>query len=148
MRSGEHVWRLTLDANECDSFSIVRCLYNILALALVALWLPATLRCEIETLPGLEFLGCATPCNGADDKGCSDCANLETGLVKISNDQIKAPAPTELLPCQCEFCLRSEFLEPDPDGNVPRQQTGTSDERQRTWHFVRRAALPARAPSV
>lgn len=115
---------------------------------LVVLWLPATLRCEIETLPGLEFLGCATPCNGADDKSCSDCANLETGLVKISNDQIKAPAPAELLLCQCEFCLRPEFSAPDSGVRVTRQQTGTRDERQRTWHFVRRAALPSRAPSV
>jgi hypothetical protein len=138
-----------LGSVSCDLFSVVRRLYNTLALLLVAFWLPATLRCEIETVPGLEFFGCETPCNGVTDKSCTDgCAILETGLIKISNDDVKASPPTEALLCQCLICLPCEFREPDPDADFSRPRDGDGDERQRTWQFVQRAAQPSRAPSV
>jgi hypothetical protein len=128
----------------------VRRFYNIFALLLVAFWLPATLRCEIETVPGLEFFGCETPCNGVTDKSCTDgCAVLEGGLFKISNDEVKAPVPSENDLCLCAACsLCSALRAPDPATDVVVHRGGDEDARARTWHFVRRAAPPSRAPSV
>lgn len=115
---------------------------------LAVIWLPATLRCEIGSLPGFELLGCATPCDGPVNKGCSDgCTVLEIGLVKISNDEAKAPPPLEGLLCQCVICLRAELRVSDPDSGLLRQGDSDGGKRDRTWQFVRRAAPPSRAPT-
>ncbi|MCX6952773.1 MAG: hypothetical protein NTV51_11495 [Verrucomicrobia bacterium] len=114
------------------------------------LWLPATLRCEIgQILPEAAFFGCASPCNDMSDKGCTDsCAVFETGMIKISSDDVKAPPPSEALLCACLICLRGDFVEPDPASELMPGRDDHGDEFQRTWHLVQRAAPLSRAPSV
>jgi hypothetical protein len=113
------------------------------------LWLPASLRCEIEqALPDVAFFGCAIPCDGMSNKSCTDgCAVLETGLVKFSSDDAKASPPSEALLCACAICLR-DFAEPDLTSELIPGRDDHGDEFQRTWHFVQRAAPLSRAPSV
>ena len=86
---------MTMANPSCDLFSVVRRLNFIVVLGLVALWLPATLRCVIEALPGLEFLGCTTPCDGLVGGHCGDgCNILESGLFKVSSDDARPTPPT------------------------------------------------------
>lgn len=141
--------KLTIARSGFDLVSIVRRVHINLALILAVLWLPATLRCEIEAIPGLEVFGCETPCGGATDKGWTDgCSVLEAGLIKISNADVKAPTPSEALLCECIICLSCDFAEPDPAVDFVRRRDGDGGECQRTWQFVQRAAPPSRAPSV
>jgi len=93
-------------------------LISLVALVMVALWLPATLRCELELVPGLEALGCKTPCNPATGDGCSDgCAVLDGSLFKVSNDvRVSAPFGTDVCDCPaCGLCAALRGPSPAPD---------------------------------
>lgn len=122
---------------------------KIAALLLVALWLPATLHCELETLPGFEFL---SSCCGGDDaaqppSGCQDdsCGAVESGLCKIEDN----PTITVGLPALLVLAAW-DFIAQPPDHS--RAQTSPASpappELPRVWRFSCRAALPPRAPSI
>jgi hypothetical protein len=135
-------------AGDCDLFSMRR-LFSFMAVVLVTIWLPATLRCELELVPGLEAMGCPTPCSDATGKNCTDgCVVLEGGLFKVAHDvKVAAPLATDL----CEglaCCLCSALRVPELAPAYLVRSGGAEDARQRTWQFVRRAAPPSRAPAV
>lgn len=125
-----------------------------IALVLLALWLPATSHCALEALS--EHVGevCATLCShdavhDADSgrPAADACAAVEDGAVKADSAAIAAPAPM-LFALACLDCLRAAILteadavEPaayaaaHPDDWVPRR------------HIESRAAAPARAPGL
>lgn len=126
-------------------------LKKLAALLLVALWLPATLHCQLEGL-GLDALfACPTGSDQAAhaDKGdCADdaCQLIETGQITFA----KARLDLNLLPalaCACHLCL----FDAGPPAPAPEISASRQDETlplQRTWQFARRAALPARAPDA
>jgi hypothetical protein len=106
-------------------------LRRLLALALVALWLPATLHCALE----------------ASDTPADACNLIEDASFKPANDTALLPPPA-----LCAGLLR--FVAPNPTLVLTPPPSGLSDriepppEVARTWHFTARAALPSRAPSL
>ena len=126
----------------------MKCLKTILVLALVALWVPATLHCKLEELPGLQFLACCDHKDNAphqdDDCRTDSCAMVEGGLYKTSNPKVTIPAPASMI----VFDLTS-VAAAGATSSLHHFQffTGGSPELPVTWQFSLRAALPPRAPS-
>lgn len=119
------------------------------ALFLVALWLPATLHCQLEGL-GLDALfACAgQPVDTAHTANgdCADdgCQTLEEGQFALSKSKID-PAILPVLACVCVACFQHLAL-PAPAPEIFAVRQDETLPLQRTWQFARRAALPARAP--
>lgn len=118
-------------------------LRNLAAVLLVALWLPATLHCQLENA-GLDVLfACTEQAPHADGDACQV---LETGQITLAKSRLDLNLQPALV-CACHLCLFDAGPPvPAPEISAPRQ-----DETlplQRTWQFARRAALPARAPSL
>jgi hypothetical protein len=119
---------------------------RIVALLLLALWLPATLHCDLEAAGVTGILGChdhrtTGPAFGSDDH----CHSIEGVTYKLDFASVKTPPPA--------LALLFVFAHPSLIAAVlpPRAITVEADaappEVARTWHFVVRAAPPARAPS-
>src|SRR5262245_35305420 len=68
-------------------------LHKILAILFLALWLPVTSHCQLEKIPGLEFLEC--PSDVAEDSHCDDdaCVTIESGDYKIQDNDTSLPHP-------------------------------------------------------
>jgi hypothetical protein len=128
----------------------VKCLFKLSAILLLALWLPATLHCGLETAGlllhehGLDLAdtGCATACEK------ESCSTLEDGAYKKASDPIKVSAPSLAL-CITQLVLDvavEAAAESAP--SVSPYTTDSPPELARTWQFTVRTALPARAPSL
>lgn len=135
-------------AANCDAVSR---LTKFAALLLVALWLPATLHCQLEGLGLDAIFACADqPADTAHTDGdtCADdgCQTLEEGQFALSKSRID-PAILPVPACACGSC----FIPVVPA--VPASEISAIGQEmilplQRTWQFARRAALPARAPDT
>jgi hypothetical protein len=119
------------------------------ALALAALWVPVSVHCQLEQVPGLEFLSCcphedAAP-NQDDDCAGDACSVIESGLYKLEEQQASLPAPDF---GDLEFASSSfdHALTPVEASCVPARGTAPP-EYCRVWQFTSRTALPPRAPS-
>ena len=120
---------------------------RVLAGALVVLWVPLTMHCRLESLPGVEFLVCCPSEQAAphQDSDCDDdtCAVVESGFYKCENNTVAVPVPA-LVPALFLAPLFSlEVIHATNriafDASPPELQT--------TWQFSFRAALRPRAPS-
>ena len=119
------------------------------ALVLAVLWLPVSVHCQLEQLPGLEFLSCCSHEDTAphqdDDCAGDACAVVESGLYKIEERQASLSAPEfESSPGQA---LPSEMVPISPGADNLVFST-VPPELSRTWQFSLRTALPVRAPSL
>ena len=113
----------------------------LVALTLAALWLPVTMHCALEGLPGLEFLICCDHEDAAphqdDDCEADACAVIESGFYKLQDNDILVVALSEVyvfdgaLEPSCAVVTASR---PPPDLTVG-------------WQFCFRAAPLPRAPS-
>ncbi len=120
-----------------------------MALVLLALWMPVTLHCVLERLPGLHWLECC--CAAASDaqtpSNCErqPCGSLEGGAVKIEQKVLSAPPPP-LSPRLPALTLTAVLLP------VPMVATGqfspAPPELAPCWRFNCRTAWPPRAPSL
>ena len=122
--------------------------FKVMAALLALLWLPMVSHCDLEHLPGLEFLAC---CDHADtgphqDDDCQTdlCASVESGNYKLPELAVTAPVPvllatilTSLAPAELE----------NPSVTVAATSTVPTDLPKR-WHFALRVALSPRAPSL
>lgn len=124
---------------------------KLVALFLVALWLPATLHCQLEGL-GLDALfACTdqadqsahTDATGCSDEGCLTIENGQVSLAKSRMDLAALPA----LAGGCSSCLLQAAL-PVAAPEISATRQDMTLPLQRTWQFSRRAALPARAPDL
>ena len=124
-------------------------LRNIAAWMLVALWLPATLHCDFEAV-GLDALfHCETDHHSGGDVPIADdsCDVVENGWIKLSGTQHSLSAPVLSV---CLLCFSAPLL----DDLLAAPEIELSDvviapiEIARTWQFVTRASLPARAPNL
>ena len=123
----------------------------LIAILLLALWLPATLHCALEAAGCLRAEEC---CDGHTDSACTRdaCDTLETGFVKPAALHVVLPpffpdTAARLLDAFCPLLLAPTALLLPPDTGV----TGTvaaPPEVARTWHFLVRAAPAPRAPSL
>ncbi len=130
-------------------YNRVRRFRNIYFALAAFLWLPAAAHCQLETLPGLEFLRCAISAKAPADAnhGCKDCGGctVEKSEYRSISTSLNAPAPElltvflaprqesfELLPVE----IGVGFPTTAPPGLLPSR------------HFLTRTALPVRAPSL
>ena len=126
----------------------VRALAKTMAFVLLALWVPATMHCALETVPGLSFLqwccGSDEAPQAAHDCSQDSCSAVESGFYKIEDNPTVAPGLAALL----ALTDSDGFVEPPAD--PPPHSTPASSappELPRFWQFSYRTALPPRAPS-
>ena len=110
------------------------------------LWLPLSVHCQLEAVPGLEFLRCAVETADAPNPAtdCSDCCAAEKSQYRAEQVRLTIPTPI-LLP----------LFFPPPLLAVPSRPAKTSvslrtaapPENSPSRHFIFRPALPPRAPS-
>jgi hypothetical protein len=119
-----------------------------IAALLLALWLPVTMHCELERLPGFGFLQCC--CGEVDGQmqtvDCEEdfCEAVESGFYKIEDNPALAPElATLLLPAPLDWMAQA-LSAPAPHIQVP---SAAPPELPRVWQFSFRTALPPRAPS-
>ena len=131
----------------------VQPLRRILALALVALWLPATLHCDLEAAGLDELFHCTVDHHtSADHHAPADATRDACDIVEGA--AVKLTAGTAVLLPPSRFACLLSFAVPLPPLDSTPPDTGLSErvepppEVARTWHFTARAALPARAPSL
>ena len=126
------------------------CLKKLAALLLVALWLPATLHCQLESL-GLDALfACAGQPAQAEHAGkdsCPDdgCQTIEAGQVTLAKSRVNV----NLLPalaCICVSCFQC-IAPPEPAPEIFASRQEQMLPLRRTWQFTRRAAPLPGAPS-
>ena len=118
-----------------------------MAVFLALLWLPMASHCDLEHLPGMEFLACCGPENTAPQhKDCETdvCASIESGNYKMEEQAVVAPVPPLLAPILISPApaeLENQSVAVASTSTVP------TDLLQR-WHFTLRVALSPRAPSL
>jgi hypothetical protein len=126
----------------------VRMLRSLLAVILVLSWVPITSHCQLESVPGLEFLECSTEGHASDTEShpCQDgdCCTVESSdFASSRNYQFTRVMVVAILPFDSSFGV--EQLPPTNIGLGV--LTGSPPELPASWQFLSRAALPARAPS-
>ena len=123
---------------------------HIVAIVLLALWVPATAHCQLESLRELEMLSCCTleddsfsTAHHEDDCATDACAAVESGLYKLQDEQCLAPDPPQVIDVT-HATLVEDTLE------VPRVSEATlaPPEFLHSWLFTLRAAPAPRAPSA
>lgn len=120
---------------------------RLMAVCLAVLWLPMASHCDLEHLPGLEFLACGTSVEAAShqqsDCQTDGCASVESGFYKTEERAVEAPAPlvAAVIPALLlSVPAENDFLSVVVASSVP-------DELPQRWQFVFRTAAPPRAPS-
>lgn len=114
---------------------------------MLALWLPATSHCSLESVWDVFSCHDETPLTVAGDSCRQDsCEVVENGAY------LKGVADLRLAPAELVLPLCWAMLLSVPEERVLAVLGGSLEEPEvwhlnRTWVFVRRAALPARAPS-
>jgi hypothetical protein len=132
----------------------VRLIRNIIVILLVALWLPTTQHCSLEAA-GLfapqEAQAKQIKCCGAQEKACAEdpCDLLESGDYRPASAQLTIPAPTFTV-CACLFCVSVEqvLVLANAGAATARFSFDSPEDCSPTWHFMQRAALSPRAPSL
>lgn len=115
---------------------------------LLALWLPATMHCDLEHLPGFAFL---QTCCTAEGKGCADpaqppdaCAEFEAALYKTEEPITLPAAPVVCLASPEWLVFQEPTLPPRAALALP---AATPPEMPRPRPLDLRASPPARAPA-
>jgi hypothetical protein len=119
-------------------------LRRLIALAVLALWLPATLHCSLEAA-GLDNL---FRCADDEHEGTTDtCDLVENGTIKPALNTAVLASPV-FSPSLLSLLLPPSLLPLLPPAAGVTETVAAPREIRRTWHFVARAAPPARAPSL
>lgn len=119
-----------------------------IALAVLALWGLATVHCDLEQLPGLEFLSCCDHSGTAphQDNDCNEdaCAVVESGFYQLEEQPASLPAPV------LGLSFLQSFWAATPPVALPEDVVLilVPPELPRIWQFALRTALPPRAPSL
>lgn len=119
------------------------------ALTLLVLWVPVTMHCTLETVPGLSFLqsccgGYETP-QPANDCEEDFCGAVESGIYRIEDNPTLAPGLALLL----AFAGWEWVAEPPAESASHLAPVSLAPpELPRFWQFHYRTALPPRAPSL
>lgn len=129
-------------------FDAVSILKRTIALTFLALWLPVSMHCSLETIPGFNLLDLccdtASPEPAKDDCSQDNCAEIEAGLYRVEDN----PAFTLKLPIVLAMTSLVQAVQlPKPSPAVFLSTDSFPPELAQTWQFSLRTALPARAPS-
>jgi hypothetical protein len=125
----------------------VRHFRNIIFALAAFLWLPASAHCQLESVPGFEFLQCAADAptsNGSTDCADSDCCAAEKAQYKSAQLRVKLPLPELLpeLPVEFTFAAKLTLETLSVAGLV-----AARPELPHCWQFLFRTAAPPRSPS-
>ena len=129
----------------------MRILKTILIVLLALAWVPLSLHCQIESLPGWEFLACesgeeehSSPHQSTD---CADdfCQVIESGFYKTEERASLLPQPI-WIPHSPDVLLNS--VTPNSAQLAFTAPTLSPPVISASWQFYLRAALPVRAPSL
>jgi hypothetical protein len=125
----------------------VKWLHSVVAVVLLALWLPATRCCTLEGAGVSGFADCCIdegtdsqpeqPCDG------DTCCQLEKGIYKLEQVSIGISAPEISVPGDLVNALMA-----DHDVSIASAPSSSPPDLPVSWQFSYRAALPARAPSI
>ncbi len=110
------------------------------------IWLPASAHCELENIPGLEFLHCGGASQSANSpcQDCDDCS-VENAQYKSDSQPLTLCAPNWL---PLETAPLQDLKPGQPVLADLKIFTVGRPEFFNARHFVSRTALPARAPSL
>ncbi|HEU5122548.1 MAG TPA: hypothetical protein VFW05_00635 [Verrucomicrobiae bacterium] len=126
----------------------MRRFWNIVLVAVALLWLPAAAHCQLETIPGLQFLACASDSSpsGNEASHCDDtnCCSVERSQYRSEVFDI---ALITLAPSFSNLLL-ADALKSLPVPIAGGVLTAAPPELLQPRHFISRAALPVRAPSL
>ncbi len=115
---------------------------------MLAVWGLATMHCDLEQVPGFEFLACCqhpdTAPHPDDDCDTDACAVVESGFYKTEERAEDVPMPLLAL----SFALPFREAVPLTTAPLPVLLRVSPPELPRTWQFSCRTALPPRAPSL
>ncbi len=128
-----------------DNLRAVNWLHRIVAVVMLAAWMPAASLCLAECA-GMVERGdcCADESGGKSDAAGHPCCFLASGLYKSHDQQRVATAPATLL----TPVLPSPFsLTPASVEEAALRPAPSPPDLPVTWQFSFRAALPPRAPS-
>ena len=123
---------------------------RLLALVLLALWVPATSHCAVETVLGWVNEYCFSACGhtGEESHPVADaCATLEEGDFKPAFETLTAPAPM-LSVLACLRCVHAAVLADARPLAPPAWSADHPDAWVPERHLTRRAVAPARAPGL
>ncbi|WP_157772255.1 hypothetical protein [Lacunisphaera limnophila] len=127
-------------------------LRHIIAIVLLALWLPTTQHCGLEAA---GLIGAEVP-HGSDSGCCQvgsgpcthdGCNVVESALIKSTNEVIKVPTPS-LATCTCFLCLQLLMPVLAVEPNLAVSDSEKPEHWVPVWQFVRRAAPLSRAPAL
>lgn len=123
----------------------VRRFRNIFFALAALLWLPVSAHCQLEAVPGFEFLHCQEATSSATPKDCSGCCAVEKSQYKTEQLRFNLSAPDVLpdLTPAVEPTVRA--LPAEVSRGI---LTAAPPELVQSWHFLSRTALPVRAPSL
>jgi len=119
----------------------------LIALLLVAFWPLVTTHCDLEQLPGLEFLTCADEADAThaeSDCESDPCASVESGFYKTEDARQVVPTPP-LIPSAFLTAIMLEATQPAI--SLSTTFDFAPPELPKVWQFSFRTALPPRAPS-
>jgi hypothetical protein len=124
----------------------VKIAYKLVAFLLLTLWLPATEHCDLESA-GFTILAHDDHHSSSCKDSCQDdaCHSIEGISYPKASSDLRVLPPT----VSFAYCLLSVLAAPVVVQCEPVSLATAPPELQalcRTWQFVRRAALPARAP--
>jgi hypothetical protein len=129
-----------------DSLRAVNWLHRIVAVVMLAAWMPAASLCLAECA-GLVERGdcCADESGGKSDAAAHPCCFLASGLYKSHDNQTFVTAPDALATAQV---LSPISVAPSSSVLASPPPTVSPPDLPVTWQFSFRAALPPRAPSL
>lgn len=114
-------------------------------LLLAILWVPITQHCLLEAAHGSELLQCEHSTNGS----CTHdgCRIIEEGSYKTDSSSVKLTPPS-ILTLACLYWIVSAPELEFRDVRIADEELARPLNWVPAWQFVRRAAPPARAPSL
>ena len=122
---------------------------KITVLVLLALWAPATLHCDLEAAGLINHASQTDACCQTSDEPCGDetCRDF----TRTSSTTLAAPSVYTAVPwanALTSLLAQLALVAREAEGNqFSHGDTPAIETLARTWSFVRRSALPARAPS-
>jgi hypothetical protein len=142
--------KISLNIRSPDAINYcVRRFRNIVFTLAALLWLPASAHCQLESLPGLEFLQCdgdaQAPCDTSKDCGDCGCYAAENSHYNSGQLRFTFPSPEwQVVSFTADVALVNTLPAEVSLGIL----TAAPPPLLQTWQFVSRAALPVRAPSA
>jgi len=123
----------------------VKSLKTVITLLLLALWPLVVMHCKLETMPGLEFLRCASDTPTSSDCEGDGCLTVESATYKAPDHENVTPQPV-FQALALSALPEGENRSCDPD--LPVLVSSVPPELPKVWQFSFRTALLPRAPTI